>query len=34
MLGASWGLHLVDVSLPLGDLLEVVAAQGEAYTQG
>ncbi|MCU0269709.1 MAG: DUF3089 domain-containing protein [Acidimicrobiales bacterium] len=27
-----WGLHLVDVSLALGDLVELVAGQAEAYT--
>ena len=28
---AEWGLHLVDVSLVLGDLVEMVRLQGEAY---
>ena len=31
-LGPTWGLHLVDANLPQGDLLEVVAAQAEAFT--
>jgi hypothetical protein len=30
-LGPDWGLHLHDVSLALGNLLELVAAQAEAY---
>ena len=27
----NWGLHLVDVNLAMGDLVEVVGKQGEAY---
>jgi hypothetical protein len=27
-----WGLHLLDVNLPLGDLIDVVRDQGRAYT--
>ena len=27
-----WGLHLVDVNVALGDLIDVVAAQAAAYT--
>jgi hypothetical protein len=30
-LGPAWGLHLYDVNLALGDLLEVVATQAEAF---
>jgi hypothetical protein len=30
-LGERWGLHAVDVSLALGDLVEVVRLQGEAW---
>ncbi len=32
-LGASWGLHLLDVNLPLGDLVSLVEAQSAAYTK-
>jgi hypothetical protein len=28
---AGWGLHLLDVNLPLGDLVRIVRAQGKAY---
>lgn len=28
---ASWGLHLIDVNLTMGNLLDVVAAQSKAY---
>jgi DUF3089 family protein len=31
-LGPTWGLHLVDANVAMGDLLEIVAAQAEAYT--
>lgn len=27
----SWGLHLIDVNVVLGDLIELVARQTEAY---
>ena len=30
---ADWGLHLIDVNLVLGDLVEMVRLQGEAYLQ-
>lgn len=30
-LGATWGLHLVDVNIALGDLVAVARAQGTAY---
>jgi hypothetical protein len=30
----SWGLHIVDVSLAMGDLVEIVGSQAEAYTSG
>jgi hypothetical protein len=29
---ATWGLHLVDVNLALGDLVDAVRAQSRAYT--
>jgi hypothetical protein len=29
---ANWGLHLVDVNMTMGNLLDVVAAQTKAYT--
>ena len=29
---ANWGLHLVDVNLAMGNLLDIVAAEGKAYT--
>jgi hypothetical protein len=28
----SWGLHIVDVTLAMGDLVEIVGSQAEAYT--
>jgi hypothetical protein len=28
---ANWGLHLVDVNLTMGNLLDIVARQGKAY---
>ncbi len=28
---SAWGLHLVDVNLVLGDLVEMVRLQGHAY---
>lgn len=31
---AQWGLHLLDVNLPLGDLVDVVRAQQKAYLAG
>ncbi len=31
-LGPTWGLHLLDVNLPLGDLVDLVGAQARAYT--
>lgn len=30
-LGPSWGLRLVDVNLAMGDVVELVAAQGRAH---
>lgn len=30
-LGASWGLHLLDINLPYGDLVDLVRAQAKAY---
>jgi hypothetical protein len=30
-LGPQWGLHVADVNLALGDLVEVVRLQGEAW---
>ena len=32
VLGPGWGLHLVDVNLAMGDLVDLVGAQGRAYT--
>jgi hypothetical protein len=32
LLGPTWGLHLVDVNLALGDLVDAVRAQSRAYT--
>lgn len=31
---ANWGLHLVDVNLAMGNLLEIVSAQGRAFGAG
>ena len=31
-LGAGWGLHLVDVNLVMGDIVELVGVQAEAHT--
>ncbi len=28
---ANWGLHLVDVNISLGDLLDIVGRQAQAY---
>jgi hypothetical protein len=28
---ASWGLHLIDVHLAMGNLIDVVRQQGKAY---
>ena len=28
-----WGLHVADVNIALGDLVDLVAAQGRAYRQ-
>jgi hypothetical protein len=28
---ANWGLHLVDVNLTMGNLLDIVAAEAKAY---
>jgi hypothetical protein len=28
---ANWGLHLVDVNLAMGNLLEVVSSQSKSY---
>lgn len=33
-LGPDWGLHLVDVNIAMGDLVELVRSQGEAYGEG
>ena len=33
-LGDTWGLHLQDSSLAMGDLLEIAAQEAEAYTKG
>lgn len=33
-LGDSWGLHLQDAQLAMGDLLEIAAQQAEAFTSG
>ncbi len=30
---ATWGVHLVDVNLPLGNLLTIVGAQADAFTR-
>ena len=29
---ANWGLHLIDVNLVMGDLLDIVGQQAKAYT--
>jgi len=29
---ASWGLHLIDVNLTMGNLVDVVKSQAKAYT--
>lgn len=31
---ADWGLHLIDVNLVMGDLINLVARQGRAYQEG
>jgi hypothetical protein len=31
--GPTWGLHLVDVNIALGDLVDVARAEGAAYTR-
>jgi hypothetical protein len=31
-LGPAWGLHLADVSIALGNLVDLVRQQGEAFT--
>jgi hypothetical protein len=31
-IGAQWGLHLIDVNVTMGNLLDVVAQQAKAYT--
>lgn len=31
---ASWGLHLLDINLPLGNLVKIVRAQAKAYAGG
>jgi hypothetical protein len=28
---ANWGLHLIDVNLAMGNLLDIVAAETQAY---
>jgi len=28
---SNWGLHLVDVNLAMGNLLDIVAQQGKAF---
>jgi hypothetical protein len=30
---ASWGLHLIDVNLTMGNLIDIVAAESRAYGQ-
>ena len=32
-IGPDWGLHLYDVNLPLGNLVDVVRRQARAYTR-
>jgi hypothetical protein len=32
-IGAQWGLHLIDVNLTIGNLLDVVGQQAKAYTR-
>ena len=32
-LGATWGLHLVDVNISLGNLVELVGDQARSYTR-
>ena len=29
---ASWGLHLIDVNLAMGNLLDIVSQQARAFT--
>ena len=29
---ANWGLHLIDVNLAMGNLIDIVAQQAKAYT--
>ena len=29
---ANWGLHLVDVNLTMGNLIDIVGAQAKAYS--
>jgi hypothetical protein len=31
---ASWGLHLIDVNVAMGNLIDIVAAQAKAFTAG
>jgi hypothetical protein len=30
---ASWGLHLIDVNLAMGNLVDIVGAQGAAFVR-
>jgi hypothetical protein len=31
---ASWGLHLIDVQLAIGNLVDVIREQGKAFNAG
>ena len=31
---ANWGLHLIDVNLAMGNLVDIVARQAKAYMRG
>ena len=31
---ASWGLHLIDVNLAMGNLVDIVREQGKAFARG
>ena len=33
-LSPEWGMHLIDVNVALGNLVDLVASQGEAYAAG
>ena len=34
LLGPDWGLHLYDANVAMGNLLDIVATQAEAFTSG